>query len=95
MLFEHEHSFRQARIFTDIRPVFEPGQPADAPPQGGTIVHTLKISYYADNEPKDFFIALDTSDTRALRDQLERADMKAQSLKAVLAAAKVRYIDAE
>jgi len=94
LLFEHEHSFRQARIFTDVRPVFEPGKP-DTPPRGAVIVHTLKISFYADNEPKDFFVALDASDISALRAQLERADMKARSLEAVLAAADVRHIDAE
>lgn len=94
LLFQQEHSLQQARIVTDIRPVFEPNDP-EAPPKGALVVHTLKISYYDDNELKDFFVSFDTSDVDTLLDQLGRANAKAKSLKAVLAAAKVRYINVE
>ncbi|PLS84760.1 MAG: hypothetical protein CYG60_16215 [Actinobacteria bacterium] len=95
LMFENEHSLRQARIVTDIRPVFERDNPKAAP-RGAVIVHTLKISYWADNsELKEFFVALDTKDVGDLSEQLARANAKAESLKSVLDAAQVNYIDSE
>jgi len=92
---ESEHSWRESRILTDIRPVFDPENP-DASPRGTVILHTLKISYRADNIVKEFFVALDVDDVRQLREQLERADAKAESLKKwVLENPDVPYIDAK
>ncbi len=94
LLLENEHSLRQTRIITDIRPIFESEKP-QAPPAGAVIVHMLKISYWADNEVKNFFVALDTNDVRELSEQLARANSKAESLKSALDLAGVDYIDAE
>lgn len=91
---ENEHTFRESRIVTDIRPVFEPDEP-EAAPVGAVIVHTLKISYRGDNNAKDFFVALDNEEVRELIGQLERARMKAESLKSLLKMTEVSYIDAE
>lgn len=94
LFFENEHSLRQTRIVTDIRPVFEQDH-RQAPPRGAVIVHTLRISYWADNEAKDFFVALDANDVRELLEQLEWANTKAESLKSILDAAQVPYIGGE
>ncbi|MCA1716884.1 MAG: hypothetical protein LC781_08560 [Actinobacteria bacterium] len=92
--FENEHSLSQTRILTDTRPIFGP-DPADGP-EAAVITHTLRISYLdADNRYKDFLVALDGADIRALMAQLERAKSKAESLKSVLAAADVFYLDIE
>lgn len=92
LLLENEHSLRDTRIVTDIRPVFDPENP-DARPRGAVILHTLKVSYRADNTVKEFFVALDTDDVRQLLEQLERADAKAGSLKSILKDAQVPHID--
>jgi hypothetical protein len=94
LLFENEHSLVRARIVTDIRPVFEPNNPK-ATPKGAVIVHTLKISYLDDNETKEFFVALDTNDVDELSKQLERANLKAESLESILAGTEMRYMDAK
>ena len=94
LLLENEHSLLEARIVTDLRPVFEQDHP-EAAPKGALIVHMLKIVYRADNSTKNFFVALDTNDVRELKEQLERADAKAESLKSVLGDAGVSYIDAK
>lgn len=91
---ETEHSLRETRVLTDIRPIFEPDNP-QAPPTGAVIIHTLKITYRDDGRSKDFFVTLDASGVRELSEQLERANAKAESLKSVLGAAQVPYIDAE
>ncbi len=94
VLTEHERVFRQARIFTDIRPVFEQDEPEHSP-TGTVITHTLKLGYYADNEYRDFYVVLDTGDVDDLIDQLRRANEKADSIKRMLnTGLKIPYIDA-
>lgn len=94
LLFEHEHNATQTRVITDIRPIFEQENP-QSPPIGAAIVHTLKVSYLADNEEKSFFVALDTNDVQELSEQLERANSKAESLRSVLEAARVPYVGSD
>lgn len=91
---ENERSLSEARIITDIRPIFERKNP-QAPPAGAVIIHTLKISYRDDNQRRSFFVTLDNDGILELSEQLERASSKAESLKSVLKAAQVPYIDAE
>ena len=93
LLFEHEHPLREARIITDIRPVF--GTNPEEPPTGAIIVHMLKLGYYNGSVYKDLFVALDANDVRLLQDLLARADSKAEALKSVLETAKVPYVDVE
>jgi len=91
---ENEHTLQDVRILTDVRAAFDPDDPK-APPLGAVILHTLKISYRGDNTYKDFFVALDADGVNRLLGELERANDKAESLKSVLSAAELPYIDAE
>lgn len=92
---ENEHSFTDARVVTDIRPVFDQEKP-EVPPTGAVVIHTLRITYVSDdNETKNFFVALDTNEVRELLKHLERANLKAESIKSVLKAAEMDYIDGE
>lgn len=93
LLFEYEHLFLRSRIITDIRPVFD--SDLNKIPAGALIVHTLKLEYQQGNEEKKFYIALDTNDVKKLREQLDRADQKAESLKIMLNQAQVSYLDVE
>jgi hypothetical protein len=88
---ENEHTLRYTRVITDIRPVFEQEDPK-ATPRAAAIIHTLKISYSADNQTKNFFVMLDDNDISELLEQLERANSKAESLRAILRAAQVPII---
>lgn len=91
VLLEHEHTIHDARVMTDIRPVF--GLDTDAPPTGAMVVHALKLSYHEADDLKELFVALDTRDLDRLIETLERAKSKARSLERVIEAAKVPYID--
>lgn len=88
---EDEHVFQEARIVTDIRPVF--GDDSESRPVGAIIVHTLKLGYLDGNQFKNFYISIDAKDIRVVRDLLERADTKAAGLRDVLEAAEVAHID--
>ena len=90
---ERERFMREARLVTDIRPIF--GTESVSRPEGAVIVHTLKFSYWESNEPKDFHLAIDAADIRNLRILLDRAEEKAGSLRAILQEAEVQLIDLE
>lgn len=92
VLTEHQRILVDARIMTDVRAVF--GNPKERP-TAAVIVHTLKIHYIDCSEHKDFFVALDTSDIQNLRELLDRADQKVESLKAALQHADLPILDVE
>lgn len=91
---ESERSLAETRILTDVRPIFEPDNP-QARITGAVIIHTLKVRYRTDDESKSIYITLTADDVRKLSEQLQRANTKAESLKSVLEAAQVDYIDSE
>jgi hypothetical protein len=94
LVFENEHMLRETRVLSDVRSVFDPENP-EKKPAGAVILHTLKIGYWADNSPKEFFVALDTEDLRELMEQLERANAKTESLKELLDTSDVPHLDAK
>lgn len=88
---EYERRFCTARILTDARPIYgaDPSQPPDA----AMIMHVLRISYHDDtSDLREVFIAMDGDDVTTLRDLLDRAEKKAQSLQSVFAAANVKVV---
>ena len=94
LLYEHEHTAHSPmRVLTDIRPIF--GTDPESDPEGAVIVHTLKINYHEGRRVKEFFISLDTEQIDELISALERANLKAESLKRMLAGTNVPYIEAE
>jgi hypothetical protein len=78
---EDEHTFCRAKIFTDLRPVFK--KDISKGPQAMVIVHKLKLGYHEDNSNshKDFHVSLDFDDLKTLREIIDRAEQKAESLK--------------
>ena len=93
VLHQHEHALSRVRIFTDIRSVF--GDEPKAVPEAVVIVHTLKLTYIQEGDLKDFFVAMDASDIKMLRDALDRAEQKAESLKSLLSQSNLSYIGSE
>jgi hypothetical protein len=92
ILTDEPHIFYSARILTDIRPIFnDDGNAIDA----AVIVHNLKIHYGKNEDHRDFYVALDTSDIQVLREVLDRAAEKAKCLQGLLKTTGVSYLDAE
>jgi len=71
---ESERTFCEARILTDIRPVF--GNKVEDAPTAAIVVHTLKLVYHEMSGHKEFFLALDEDDIASLKKTLERAEAK-------------------
>ncbi len=80
---EYPKTFHEAIILTDIRPVFE--KPEERP-VGCAISHTLRITYHEDGEHKEFHVVFDTDDLEKLKKALQRAEVKASSLRSLLKA---------
>ncbi|HKV47975.1 MAG TPA: hypothetical protein VJN69_07785 [Candidatus Acidoferrales bacterium] len=79
--FEYPNTLHDAMILTDMRPIFD--KPEDRP-VGFALSHTLKITYHVAGEHKEFYVMLDASDLEMMKKQVERAEIKAASLKSVL-----------
>jgi hypothetical protein len=87
-----ERAFCDARILTDLRPIF--GGEVDAP-KAMIIVHTLKLSYHdaATGKHEELFVAIDDEDIEKLKRILERAERKAKSLVSRLQLAGIKTVD--
>lgn len=88
---ENERTFSDARIVTDIRPIF--GTDLEETPAQAVIVHILKISYRERNRSRDFFVALDAADVSTLSRLLDRANSKAGNLKSFLDRTEMSYVN--
>jgi hypothetical protein len=93
LITEYERIFGDARIVTDIRPVFmeDPHEMSS----GAVIVSTLKIQYQDSRGASSFYVALDTQDLEALKKVVDRALSKIETVKAELDRADLKYFTVE
>ncbi len=87
----HEPVFLDAQVVSDIRPVF--GENPEEPPLAAVVLHRLRISYRDGEQEKDFSVVLETQEIADVRTALNRADLKAKSLLALLESAGVPIIE--
>lgn len=90
VLSEHERMFCDARILTDIRPVF--AVDVDHEPDALVLVHELRLSYHQAGEMKAVYIAMDSGDLRELYEVLERAFKKERSIEGLAAKSGVQVL---
>ncbi len=89
---DHDNVFLKAKIITDARPVFnDDGSEIEA----FAVIHMLRIHFEHNDNNQNFFTALDVDDLRQLREVIERAERKAETLKAVFKVTDIPYIDVE
>ena len=84
---EEERLYCDAKIISDIRPVF--GDDVKQKPVSAAITHTLKIGYHENEEHKEFFIVLDGVDLDGLEKVIKRAKDKAETLTQVLSDSRI------
>lgn len=91
---EHANVFCSTRILTDIRAVF--GANVSDPPEAYIVTHTLKIDYHGSRgRLEEFFVGLASEDLVELKIAIDRAELKAQSLRKLLEKTNVRFIDSQ
>jgi hypothetical protein len=79
---EHERTFCDARIVTDLRPVF--GTNIAEGPRGFVINHILKLGFHSqghENRHEDIYVALDADDLDTMEQVILRAKAKGKSIK--------------
>jgi hypothetical protein len=81
--FEHERIVHGLRILTDARPIF--GIDVEKPPEAIAIGHMLKLAYHRGGRVEEEFFALDEEDLQTLKKAVQRAELKAISLRSMLA----------
>jgi hypothetical protein len=86
---EYSNVYLQAKIVTDVRPVF--GVDITEFPKAAMTLHNLHLHYISDIEGdhKDIFIALDSKDIKALKELLIRAENKEKTLLEIYSKAKI------
>jgi hypothetical protein len=82
LLTEHEHLFHSARVLTDIRPVFS-DDPKE-PPSGALVIESLKVEYFDEGSTRSLYLALSTAELRNLRDTVDRALEKSDTVHSLL-----------
>ena len=81
---EHERPLCEARIITDLRPIY--GSDVSKVPVAALVHHVLRIAYHAaDGKHGEFYCVLDSEDLSLLKDSVERAVAKEASLREWLA----------
>jgi hypothetical protein len=81
--FEHERTMHGVRILTDARPIF--GTDVEKPPEAIALSYVLKLSYRRNGRLEEEFFAMDEEDLQSLKKAVSRAELKAMSLRTVLA----------
>lgn len=89
--YEQERTVHNLRILTDARPIF--GSDATQPPEAAVILHTLKIGYNHAGHAGEMFFAFDERDLEGLKKEIERAELKATSLRSVLSKSQVKVFN--
>jgi hypothetical protein len=76
---ETDRLYRSARAILDARPVYEDveGLPEV---REVLVLHSLRLKYWEDGEDRVFTVVLRDEDVRDLKDELLRAELKAESL---------------
>ena len=92
VLTQHERIFSGARILTDLRPIYH--LDVSEKPDAAVIIHMLRITQ-RDNYGKhtDEYFALDSNDIKLMKDVLERALKKENTLKSIMKNSGVTVLD--
>ena len=91
LLRDGERLFCNAKILSDIRPVF--GHDPSARPSGAVLTHTLKIGYHEGSGHVEFHVVLDSADLLALAEVVKRAEIKDNTLRDLLKSANLPDLD--
>lgn len=89
LLTTHEKQLDECEVLSDIRPVFSADGKLAA--EAAVICHTLRISYI-DHEARDFFVALNLKDLKAVKRAIDRAIEKDQLLAQLISKIGIEYV---
>ena len=83
LMVEEERNLHEARIVSDLRPIF--GDDVDEGPAAWLIVHSLKLTVHEGRDLREIFVGIDAADLEDLANLLEREAKKTRALRESLA----------
>lgn len=87
LLARDERVFHEARVTTDMRPIFE--EDPSTVPQTAVILHNLTIVYHTSRGVEEWQVALDEADLLSLHNVVDRAVQKGRTLHKLMDAAHI------
>lgn len=94
VLAQHDRNFQGARIFTDLRPLFDTDP--EQPPSGAVIVEMLQLETWSgDGATETVRVAMDRTDLLELRAVIDRAIKKTDSLRRLMEESGIANFDLE
>ena len=91
LLTDHPNTLTNARIYTDIRPVFK--KDTTEALACALVVHTLKLSFLQGDHEEEFFVAMDDRDLDILLRVIERAKDKGRFVNSLLKSADIAHLE--
>lgn len=82
LFYEQERLLTDARIITDLRPLFR--SEVEKRPAAMLVTHTLRLAFHESGRWKEAYISLDVDDLKSLQTTVGRALKKDSSLKSLL-----------
>lgn len=79
LLSENNRVFRQSRIVTDLRFIFN--SELENKERKAVLIHNLRFNVTENEERKDYYFSLDSNDLQKLKEQINRAIEKEQLIK--------------
>lgn len=75
---DNERNFHTARVITEVRPIFR--HDPTLPPLGGVVLHQLHLDAWTGEDSQTYVVTLDPSDLELLKQVIDRALAKGESL---------------
>ena len=92
VLTQHERIFVNARILTDVRPIFH--SEVSETPGAATIIHMLRITERDNHRQQtDTYFALDSNDLRLLKELIDRAQKKEATIRSLMDTAGLKVLE--
>lgn len=86
----NENMFHDARIVTEIRPIF--GSNPENAPTAAIVMHMLNVTFHRRTDLKEFYVALDVKDLNEMKEAIDRAIAKEKSIRSLLEASNISNI---
>lgn len=95
LLTQNQRNFAGARVISDVRPMYDEEISTGGRPTAAVITHSLKVDFVENDQRKEWYVGMDTSDLRRLSREVQRALDKLESLYEMIANNGLSCIDAE
>ena len=93
---QHERIFANAQIVTDLRPLFKSDIEEEPEPEGVLLSHTLSVHFIGSDGTHDtFFVVLDDQDIETIGALIDRARLKAKSMRRIVKEFGLTYLRSE